>query len=97
MQFLVELNLPNPLTKSFIDQIPAQREVVDAMLYDGVIQGFSLAADWSKAWLLIEGESESDIFNIVYDLPLADQMEILVHPLIVSLRPDHILPVFSQN
>ena len=97
MQYMVEMILPNPLTKSFIDQIPDQRNAIDGMLYDGLILNYSLSADWSRVWVIVEAQTENEVYDILSNIPMFELMGVVMTPLMVNLKPEHVLPVFSEN
>ena len=73
--FMVEFELPEVLSETFISTIPRHRFVVNKMLAEGVIQTYSLALDRSRLWVTMRAPSEAALKEQINRLPLADYMK----------------------
>lgn len=73
--FMVEFGLPGEMTEEFMALIPRHRYVVNQMLVEGIIQGYSLALDRSRLWAVMVAETEQELMEHIARLPLADYME----------------------
>jgi Muconolactone delta-isomerase len=72
--FMVEFELPEVLSETFISTIPRHRFMVNKMLAEGVIQAYSLALDRSRLWVIMRAESETALRGQIDRLPLAEYM-----------------------
>ena len=85
------------MDEAFMAKIPAQRAKINEMMEQGQIMSYSLSADRSKLWCIVNGESEFDVLETILQFPLIDYMTPDISELmfnnVVSLR----LPMFSLN
>lgn len=79
--FMVEFELPVPLTPEFLSLVPEHRLMVNKLLTSGKIKSYSLAADYSKIWAIFLGDSEFEVMENIAALPLSDFMIPIVEPL----------------
>lgn len=93
---MVEFSLAG-MDAAFMAKIPAQRAKINEMMEHGQIMSYSLSADRSKLWCIVNGESEFDVLETISQFPLIDYMTPDISELmfnnVVSLR----LPMFSLN
>lgn len=93
---MVEFSLAD-MDAAFMAKIPAQRAKINEMMEQGQIMSYSLSADRSKLWCIVNGESEFDVLETISQFPLIDYMTPDISELmfnnVVSLR----LPMFSLN
>lgn len=94
-QFMVEFDLP-AFTEKFVSLIPAQRLKIDELLVDGQIASYSLAMDRSKLWVIINANSESEVYDIISEFPLIDFLRPNVQQLMFSNSASKV-PMFSLN
>ena len=93
---MVEFTLAG-MDAAFMAKIPAQRDVVNDLMEQGHILSYSLAANRSRLWCIVNAETELDVMAIISNFPLIDYMtpdisELLFNN-IVSVR----IPMFSLN
>ncbi len=81
IHFMVEFEIPHTLTNEFVALIPEQRKAVHQMMSDGKIINYSLASDQSRLWLVILGDSEFEVVDILEELPLTSFMNFEVRAL----------------
>ena len=82
IQYLVEIDLPAILTQEMMETIPEHRAKVSLWMNRGVILSYTLAADRSRLWIMLVGESEADADRVIQSLPLVDYfVDIRIHAL----------------
>ena len=96
--FMVEFEIPSPLTVGFMRKIPAHRKMVHRFLADDKIVSYTLAMDKSKLWMVVKAETEFDAEAIIAELPLSSYMTPIIHPLMFHNNSfDLRLPALSLN
>ena len=80
-KYMIELDLPSPLTVEFFTLIPAQHYAVERLMTAGIIVSYTLSADQSKLWTIITAESEADLIQLLETLPLTRFMKSRSYPL----------------
>ena len=75
MQYMVEFEVPQPLTEDLLDMIPEQREAIDRLFTSGKLLSYSLSADRSRLWAVILAESESELMLYIDRLPMTPFMD----------------------
>lgn len=79
--FMVEFQLPQPLTQEFIQLIPQNRLKTNKFLQEGIFRSYTLSADRTKLWIIVVGESEFEVMETLSELPLSEFMHPTVSPL----------------
>jgi len=96
--FMVEFEVPNPLTVGFMRKIPAHRKMVNRFLADDKIVNYTLSMDKSKLWMVVKAPSEFDAEAIIAELPLTIYMTPVMHQLMFHNNSfDLRLPALSLN
>jgi muconolactone delta-isomerase len=80
--FMVDIELPDKIGYDFIQLIPEQRAYIDKLLEKGVIKNYSLSADRSRLWAVIEGNSLDEVKNVVRSFPLFSYIKYKIHNLL---------------
>lgn len=80
-KFMIELDLPSPLTVEFFSLIPAQQYAVERLMAAGIIVNYTLSADHSKLWIIMTADSETELTRLLGTLPLIRFMKSRSHPL----------------
>jgi muconolactone delta-isomerase len=62
--------------------LPAEQAHVGALMKQGVVEAGYLAADRSRAWMVVRGESREDIDQVLKGLPFYPFMELELTPLL---------------
>ncbi|HEX9957337.1 MAG TPA: muconolactone Delta-isomerase family protein [Fibrella sp.] len=95
-QFMIEFSLSS-MDEAFMAKIPAQRAKINELMEQGHILSYSLAADRSKLWCIVNADSELEVMETIANFPLIDYMKPDISELmfnnVVSLR----VPMFSLN
>ena len=81
---MIEFDLPQVFTEEFMALIPKQRYVLNELMSRGEIQSYSLALDRSKLWMVVVGENEFEVIELIDQLPLSifmtpDISELMFH------------------
>ena len=96
MQYMVEFDVPQPLTEDHLTLIPEQKEVIDALFVAGKMLSYSLAVDKSRVWALILAQNESELLQIIDSLPMSIYMDFDYHELMFH-NTVHLVPAMSLN
>ena len=68
-KYMVECILA-PFSLEMQEQIPRQRMIVDRLFNQGVLITYTLAADRSKLWIVIQADNESELLQYIESLPM---------------------------
>jgi muconolactone delta-isomerase len=96
-KFLIEMTLPEVLSKDFLALIPAQRAMVDRLAFAGVVLSYALALDRSRLWASIAAGSEAEAMQILAGLPLTPYMGVQIHPLAFYQSGVPLIPTMHLN
>ena len=81
-QYLVYTALPSEFTEEFLSLIPEQRAMVNSLMRKGSILSYSLSADRSQLWIVMEAKSEISIIELLSEFPLIRFMKPEINELI---------------
>ena len=95
--YSVEFVLPHPMPNKFTSLIGEQRARVSQLMNQGIILTYSLAADYSKIWAVVEGENEEFVEEIIGSLPLSVYMYYEIKKLAFHHSIYGFLPQISLN
>jgi muconolactone delta-isomerase len=96
-QYMVDFTLPNELNDDFVNQIPTQRAKVNRFFVEGKLLSYVLALENGKLWAVFQADDESELLDLVYELPLTSQMRLCYHELTFYNAAHSYAPVFSMN
>jgi muconolactone delta-isomerase len=96
-QYMVDFTMPKELNEDFLSLIPRQRALVNQLMSDGKILNYALALETGKLWAVFSVVSESELIDIVYNLPLTDFMKVRISELTFFNAANTFAPVFSIN
>ncbi len=82
MRYMVTINLVKGQQEAIAARMPAEQAHVRALMERGVIEPIQVAADQSRIWLVVPGDSADHVQRIVSDLPLYPYMQVDVTPLL---------------
>ncbi len=68
-KYMIECVLA-PFSMEMQEQIPRQRMIVDKLFNQGVLITYTLAADRSKLWIVIQADNESELIQYIESLPM---------------------------
>lgn len=68
--WMVELDLPYPITQEFASLIPEQRMTVGKLMSAGTILTYTLTADRRKLWTVVLAESETEVHAVLARFPI---------------------------
>lgn len=95
-QYMVEFTL-DEMDDAFMAKVPAQRRQINELMEEGKIMSYSLAADRSKLWCVVRGESEFDVMEIIASFPLIDSMQPTISELMFNNMVALRIPLFTPN
>ncbi len=96
-QYMVDFTLPESLTEEFLELIPFQRAKVNKLFREGKLVNYALSLDHSKIWAIINGSSESEVEDMIAELPLSRFMQAQISVLTFYNAMSSEVPVFSMN
>jgi muconolactone delta-isomerase len=97
-QYMVEIRLPQDLPEAFIARIPAQIECVNELMTKRKIISYTLNAERSMLWTVVQASSEAQVMEIIGTFPLIRWMKPEVHELMFHYESASLLfPRFSLN
>lgn len=70
MKFIVSNSLKQMPNEEIFALFPAEQARVAELQAQGILVNLYVAADYSKAWLICEGESQAVVENALESLPL---------------------------
>lgn len=79
--FMVDIDLPEVLSKEFIQLIPKQRAFITRMMGEGVISNYSLSYDRRKLWVVVNADSPFDVKNIIGSFPIFNHITFKINNL----------------
>ena len=95
-QYMVEFDVPDPLTEEIMDLIPEQREAIDAFFSAGKLLSYTVASDRTKVWAVMIAESESELLKNIDELPMTPYMDFDYSEL-MFYNTVHLMPAMSLN
>lgn len=95
-QYMVEFDVPQPITEDFLSMIPEQRASLDDLFASGKLLSYTVAADRSRVWAVMIAESESELLAYIDELPMTPYMDFDYNEL-MFYNTVHLLPAMSLN
>jgi muconolactone delta-isomerase len=97
MQFMVDFTMPKELPDEFVGLIPRQRSAVNKLMNEGKVLNYALALEHGKLWAVFSVDSESELLDIVYGLPLTEFMKVRISELTFFNAHEPFRATFSVN
>ncbi|MCW3078563.1 MAG: hypothetical protein JWO32_3172 [Bacteroidetes bacterium] len=95
--YLVHITLPDFFTKPYYALVPAQRDVINALLKKRVIRGYSQDMDRKNIWCFIEAISEQEVMDILSTFPIISHVKVNITELAFFDTTPAILPDLIMN
>ncbi len=95
--YLASIDLPEELNPEFLALIPDQRRHVNALMAEGLLVQYALAADRSRLWTTVCAPSEERVEEILRAFPIARFMRYTIRELAFHLQPGRNLLQVSLN
>lgn len=70
MKFIANNRMKQALNEEIMALFPAEQARVAELLAEGILHNLYVAADYSRAWLILEGNSEEAARQALQSLPL---------------------------
>jgi hypothetical protein len=96
-EYLVDIDLPIPLTEELLSLVPAQREVVNRLMSEGTITSYALSIDSGKLWVSMIAESEQKITELIGSFPIFNHIFFTINKLTFQNSINFKIPHFSLN
>lgn len=96
-EFMIDCSLLDAHSEVFMRLIPAQREMVNELMFEGKITGYCVSLNRKKLWMTCVGESEEDIIKMIAKFPLIEFMELEIHALLFINTPQRTFAQISLN
>lgn len=95
-QYMVEFDVPYPLTDEFLDLITDQKSAIDELFISGKMLSYTVSLDRKKVWAIFLADEESELVTYIDYLPMTGYMdynyrEIMFHNTV------HLMPAMSLN
>ncbi|OWY20493.1 hypothetical protein C7N43_27060 [Sphingobacteriales bacterium UPWRP_1] len=95
--YMIDIQLPDDFTQDFIELIPYQRAHIDQLMNNGKVVSYSLAANRSKLWVIIDADNRREVYDILSGFPIFDYIKPVVSELAFHNHAEHGLLEFSLN
>lgn len=69
----------SPFNLEIHELIPRQRMVVGRLFDQGVLITYTLAADRSKLWMILQASSESELLTYIHSMPMCKHFDYHYH------------------
>jgi hypothetical protein len=96
-EYLVDIDLPVPFTDKFLSLVPAQRDVVNRLMSEGTITSYALSIESGKLWILMIGESEEKVKEVLGKFPIFEHIFFTINKLTFQNSINFKIPHFSLN
>jgi hypothetical protein len=96
-QYMIDIELPQPITEEFAGLIPSQRAMVNVLMGEGKIASYSLSMDRSRLWVIVNAESAEGARGIIASFPIIPFIKFRMHELAFHNSVRFLRPQFSLN
>ncbi|HFA48908.1 MAG TPA: hypothetical protein ENJ95_07825 [Bacteroidetes bacterium] len=96
-QYMVDFKLPQLLSEDFLKLIPQQRSKIDKLFREGKLINYALSLDHSKMWAVVSANNETEVKDLLFELPLTRFMDFNINMLTLYNAVNGESPVFSLN
>lgn len=96
-QYMVDFRLPQILSEDFLKLIPQQRSKINKLFREGKLVNYALSLDHSKMWAVVSANSEIEVKDLLFELPLTPFMDFDINMLTFYNSVTGDSPVFSLN
>lgn len=74
-KFMITLTLPSYFTDEFVKLIPKQRAQVMRLLTEGKLASFSLSAERTQVWMVVNAKDEDAAESLLESFPMYDYFD----------------------
>ncbi len=75
--FAVSLRLPASFSEDFLATIPQHRLFINQLLTEHVIEAYAISASRGRGWVVVNGEDEEAVRNVIEQFPLYPYLQII--------------------
>lgn len=92
---MVELTLPEILSKEYILLIPEQKKLINKLILKGIVSSYTVAYDRSKIWIVLKVKSIAvckKVLNMmpIYKFTQCSIFEIAIHKIVSQTNIHHL-------
>jgi hypothetical protein len=80
-QYMIDIELPRPMSAEFLSLIPEQRAKVNGQMQEGKIASYMLSMDRSKLWVVVNAGSAEEARGIIASFPIIAFVRFETHEL----------------
>ena len=95
-QYMVEFDVPYPLTDELLDLIPEQKTAIDELFASGKMLSYTLSLDRTRVWAIFLADQESELISFIDYLPMTSYMDFDYHEIMFH-NTVHLIPAMSLN
>jgi muconolactone delta-isomerase len=95
--WMVELDLPVPISGEFAARIPEQRMRIGKLMSAGTMLSYTLTADRKKLWTVILADSEGEVQEVLESFPIISWTQYSIHELFFHEYALGGIPRMSMN
>ena len=96
-EYMADIDLPSTFTEEFLGLIPAQRDIVNKLMSEGVILSYAVSIEHGKLWMIVAAENERSVSELVKSFPIAGHISCTVYKLTFHNNINLKMPSFSLN
>ncbi len=96
-QYMIDIELPRPLTQEFAKLIPGQRARVNVLMEEGKIASYVLSMDRSRLWVIVNARTAEAARNIIASFPIIAHIKFRMHELAFNNTVRVLRSQFSLN
>jgi len=94
---MIIIDLPENPSVEYMSYIPSQRDIINKLMFDGVISGVSLIENRNKLWITINSENEDGVIDILNTFPMIKFMRFKIEKLLFHFTSSNVFPQMSLN
>ncbi len=95
--YMVEFEIAEPYSPSFMAKIPMQKTVVDELMEDGKIISYALSENRERLWMIVAAENDFEVLDIINEFPMINDMTYSITHLMFNHAGAFHVPAFSLN
>ena len=95
--FMVTVTLPDVFSRELLALIPSQRAYINKLMGRGIVSTYTLSQDRTSLWIIMFGETQSEVQEYVDKFPMRDFMEVDIEEAMFHHNAAHYVFPMSMN
>lgn len=95
--YMIEIHLPEVLTRELLSLVPDQMSFVNRSFREGRLLGYTLSLEKGKLWVIVSAQSEVDVIALLSEMPISPHVEADITPITFHQTVSALAPQFSVN